>query len=248
MIPEEYETPAGTPVTAVTADEMRDVDRVAVEVISLTLTRMMEHAGRSLARTALETRDEAASPDGPVVVLAGAGGNGGGGLVCARHLANRSIPTTVVLDREPSELDGVPAEQLAILQRMDGPSIRTATESGVDGLPDPALVVDALLGYGLEGGPRGPAATLIEWSQSVDPPTLALDVPSGVDPTTGDEPGVAVRPDRTLTLALPKTGLRSVSGDLLLADLSIPSVVYEQLNIPYDQPFGDAFVVELQSR
>lgn len=230
-----FQTVAGTSVTAVTADEMRDVDRVAVEAVGLTLPRMMEHAGRSLAAEALAMSDET---DREIVVLAGGGGNGGGGLVCARNLLNRGIPTTVVLDREPSKLDGVPGEQLDILREMDA-TVRT------DEPPAASLVVDAILGYGLSGAPHGRTGELIEWIDSVDVPILSLDVPSGIDATSGDRPGAAVDPARTLTLALPKTGLADLSGDLLLADLSIPAVVYERLDIPSESPFGQKFTVEL---
>jgi NAD(P)H-hydrate epimerase len=230
-----FRTTAGTSVTAVTADGMRDVDRVAVEEIGLTLPRMMEHAGRSLAAEALAMRGDDARE---TVVLAGGGGNGGGGLVCARNLLNRDVPTTVVLDRAPGELDGVPGEQLSILQEM-GVAVRTEVP------PDASLVVDAILGYGLTGAPHGRAADLIEWTDSVDAPILSLDVPSGIDATTGERPGLTVHAARTLTLALPKTGLAELSGDLVLADLSIPTVVYDRLDIPYESPFGKRFVVDL---
>ena len=76
-------------VPAVTAAQMREVDRVAVEETGPNLYQMMEHAGRSLALTALEM----ATDDGPIVVLAGTGGNGGGGLAAARHLAAATSPS-----------------------------------------------------------------------------------------------------------------------------------------------------------
>lgn len=236
-----FHTPDETPVTAVAADEMREVDRVAVEDVGLTLTRMMEHAGRSLAVEAFATCEEQRD-ERPVVVLTGGGGNGGGGLVCARHLANREISTTVVLDRQPEDVSGVPGEQLAILQHIDYARVTTTTND----LPTPSVVVDALLGYGLRGKPQGEAATLIEWTQSVDASILSLDVPSGVDATTGETPGQAVEPDRTLTLALPKTGLTELPGELLLADLGIPGSVYSRLGIPYEPPFGSRFRVPVQ--
>jgi NAD(P)H-hydrate epimerase len=232
-----FQTPDGVAVPAVTADEMRDVDRVAVDTVGLTLPRMMEHAGRALARQALDARPP--DSDAPVVVLAGAGGNGGGGLVCARHLANRGLPTTVVLDREPGDITGVPGEQLGILDHTD------ASVTGEGEPPAPALVVDALLGYGLRGAPRGRAATLVEWTASVGAPVLSLDVPSGVDATTGETPGASVRPDLTLTLALPKTGLAGRPEQLVLADLSVPAAVYEHLEIPAVAPFRDGFQVPL---
>jgi NAD(P)H-hydrate epimerase len=233
-----FETPDGRSVPAVTAVEMREVDRIAVEEVGLTLRRMMEHAGRSLALEALETDD--LRPDGSVVVIVGGGGNGGGGLVCARHLANRAIPTTVVLDRDPREMEGVPGEQLDILDHIDHAHVRTNT-------PDttPTLVVDSLLGYGLDGAPRGTAETLIEWVGTLDTSVLSLDVPSGMDATTGETPGVALTPERTLTLALPKTGLTALTGELRLADLSIPATVYDQLDIPVETLFGSTFRVRL---
>ena len=82
-----FRTPTGRDVTAVTADEMRAVDRVAVEEVGLQLLQMMENAGRILAWHVREVRDER----GPVIVVAGNGGNGGGGMAYARHLVNRGI-------------------------------------------------------------------------------------------------------------------------------------------------------------
>jgi NAD(P)H-hydrate epimerase len=88
-----------------------------------------------------------------VTVLAGPGGNGGGGLVAARHLLNRGCTVSVVLS-DPDSLTPVPAHQADILRRMD---------QVITSLPAPAdLVVDALIGYSLRGDPTGPAATLIE--------------------------------------------------------------------------------------
>jgi NAD(P)H-hydrate epimerase len=70
-------------------------------------------------------------------------------------------------------------------------------------------------------------------------PTVSLDVPSGIDATTGETMGEAVAPTRTVTLALPKTGLDARTGELYLADISIPRTVYDRLDIEYEPPFGD---------
>jgi NAD(P)H-hydrate epimerase len=238
-----FEDPDGRPVTAVTAAEMRAVDRAAVEAIGLDLRRMMEHAGRGLAEAVLDVRLSDGS-DGHVAVLAGNGGNGGGGLACARHLANRDLPVRVVLDRDPAALDGVTAEQLRILEAMDvsigSPDGDAEVDAALDG-----LVVDALIGYGLTGAPRGAAAELIEAAGDTAETVVSLDVPSGTDATTGETPGAAVEPDHTVTLALPKTGLAAIGGDLRLVDLSIPATVYDRLDIEYANPFGDAFSVPL---
>jgi NAD(P)H-hydrate epimerase len=107
--------------------------------------------------------------------------------------------------------------------------------------------VDALIGYSLRGAPRGRAAELIALCNRCAGRVLSLDVPSGLDATTGDVPGVAIQPERTLTLALPKTGLHSLPGDLYLADIGIPPQVYEQLGLVYESPFREGYWIPLGS-
>jgi NAD(P)H-hydrate epimerase len=217
---------------------MRDVDRVAVEDVGLALRQMMENAGRNLAA---HTRELCTNSDAPVAVLAGNGGNGGGGMACARHLSNRDVPVSVVLDRDPADLDGAAAQQHGILDEMDIP-----VGVGSDALDAPAVVVDALIGYGLSGPLRDAAADLVDAARPADA-VLSLDVPTGRDATTGAQPGVAVAPDRVLTLALPKTGLAGGDWNLWLADISIPATVYDRLDIPDTDPFDD-YWVELVER
>ncbi|MFB6111736.1 MAG: NAD(P)H-hydrate epimerase [Halobacteriaceae archaeon] len=235
-----FRTPTGDPVTALTAAEMAAVDRVAVETVGLQLLQMMEHVGRGLAWHVRDCRTE----DGPVTIVAGSGGNGGGGLACARHLENRDIPVAVVLDRPPEALSGAVATQYQILAAMDV-SVTTDPERLTRG-PETGVVVDALIGYGLDGEVRPPMRGLIEGVNARDESIVSLDVPSGLDATTGDVRGVAVSPTRTVTLALPKTGLEVGSGALYLLDISIPRTVYERLDIEYDRPFGEADWVELK--
>lgn len=236
MVGPTFRTPDGDPVPTVTADEMRAVDRVAIEEVGLDLTQLMENAGRSLAWHAM------ALGDGPALVIAGAGGNGGGGLVCARHLANHGVDVEVVLDRELEAFTDVPGRQLAILQEM-GVTIRPPTE--LDRGLDASVLVDALIGYGLDSGVREPAWRLIETMNERSEPVISLDVPSGIDATTGKVRGVAVDPARTLTLALPKPGLIDRPEPIYLADISIPKTVYDRLDIDYPDPFGQCPWVEL---
>lgn len=227
-----FRTEDGTAVTAVTAEEMRAVDRVAVEAFGIDLLQLMENAGRTLAGRVREMTD------GPVAVVAGNGGNGGGGLCCARHLANRDVPVTVVLDRDGEELDGAAAVQYRILRAMGVP-----VETGTDRLRETAVdvVVDALIGYGLTGAPRGTAADLVTAMNEPPAAVVSLDVPTGRDATTGDAEGAVVDPDRVVTLALPKTGLAVESCPLVLVDISVPAGVYESLDIPYETPFGSEY-------
>jgi NAD(P)H-hydrate epimerase len=220
-------------VPALTADQMREVDRVMVEDLHIELIQMMENAGRNLAELAIVR-----FAPRHVAVLAGPGGNGGGGMVAARHLANRGCQVSVVLS-DPGALTPVPAHQADILGRM-----------GVIIAEEPAradLVVDALIGYSIRGNPTGPAAVLIEWANAQPGPILALDAPSGLDVTTGIQGTPTVQATATMTLALPKVGLLAAPsvGELYLADISVPPQVYQRFGIVAGPLFTDSPVVRV---
>jgi NAD(P)H-hydrate epimerase len=107
--------------------------------------------------------------------------------------------------------------------------------------------VDALVGYSLSGAPRGMFDALITWINEANAPVLSLDIPSGVDATTGATPGSAVRATVTLTLALPKVGLASDrAGRLWLADIGIPVETYRRAGIVFSWPRVPKFVVPLR--
>lgn len=202
-----------------TREEMVEVDRVMVEDLHIELVQMMENAGRQLAHLVIALHRPVTA-----IVLAGSGGNGGGGLVAARHLANRGVATTVVLGTPAERLTPVPAHQLDILQRMGVPVLDRPSSTA-------DVVIDALVGYSLRGAPRGRVAELVGAVPSIGGVVVALDAPSGVDVTDGSTPGAVVHADATLTLALPKRGLRDhpCVGALYLADISVPPAVYGPL-------------------
>lgn len=237
MVEPPFRTSDGVPVPAVSADEMREIDRVAVEDVGLELLQMMENAGRNLAGRVLERH-----PD-EVAVLAGNGGNGGGGLACARHLQNRDASVTVILDRAGDTLDGAAAVQHRILDEMGA---RVVTADVSDASSEADVIVDSLVGYGLRGEPRGRTRELIDRANAAETPIVSLDVPSGLDATTGDRPGSAVEPDEILTLALPKTGLLEAEASIYLADIGIPRTVYERVGIEYRVPFRESYCVGLE--
>lgn len=236
-----FVTEDGTPVPVVTAEQMREVDRMAVEETGPELLQMMENAGRSLAELVLnQLGDRYATTS--VLVLAGGGGNGGGGICAARRLAGR-VGEVILCLADAERLSDAAGQQLQIFAHTSGREVPPDALAALR----PDLVVDALIGYGLVSAPRGIAAEIIQWTNSCGAPTLSLDVPSGANASTGEASGVVVRPAATLTLALPKTGLASVStGTLFLADLGIPDKVYRRLGLPYRSPFGNRFWVELR--
>ncbi len=208
--------------------QMREVDRAMVEDYEISLLQMMENAGRCLADLA-RSRFLGGDPRGRrVLVLAGTGGNGGGGLVCARRLHNWGATVRVLITTGSHLLGEVPRHQHSILERM-GLEIDAAGDETE--LPDGDLVVDALIGYSLSGAPSGVAASLIRGTNSQTAPVLSLDVPSGVDTTAGTVYDPSVRATATMTLALPKEGLqmteaREAVGELYLADISVPPSLY----------------------
>jgi len=235
-----FVTPHRVTIPGVTAAEMREVDRIAIEQTGPALLQMMEHAGRSLAELVLESIAGAPS-HAAVVVLAGAGGNGGGGICAARHLAGRVADVALCL-AAPDRLTEAARAQRNTFQYSQGREI-TPVEL-VDANPD--VIVDALVGYGLSSAPRGTVAALIEWARARSCTIVSLDVPSGIDATTGTAPGLAILPTATVTLALPKTGLsREVAGRLFLADLGIPATAYRRAGITVVRPFCGSFVVPI---
>ena len=235
-----FQTQGGIAVPAVTAEQMREVDRIAVEEFGLGILQMMENAGRNLA---LNVLDMLGQTSGQVTVLAGAGGNGGGGLCCARHLHNRGFNVRLVLDRDATALTGAARDQLRILQAA---GLQPADSSQAkEAIRRSQIVVDALIGYSLRGMPRGRAAELIELCNEHAVQTLSLDVLSGLNATTGEAPGSVIRPERTLTLALPKTGLHSVPGELFLADIGIPPEVYGRLGLSFEPFYGQQYWIRL---
>jgi NAD(P)H-hydrate epimerase len=236
-------TEAGTQIPAVTAEEMREVDRIAIEETGPNLYQMMENAGRDLALLAIELLGKTWQ-GARIVVLAGSGGNGGGGICAARHLANRKLDVRLCL-AQPERLGEVNAWQLKIFRSTCGREIDKTQ------LPEqrPDLILDALIGYGLKSAPDEDMTQLIRWANSSGAPILALDVPSGVDATTGLALGACITPTWTMTLALPKIGLLPErTGELYLADLGIPQAAYRLLNFKYEDPFGARFWVRVHCR
>jgi NAD(P)H-hydrate epimerase len=145
------------------------------------------------------------------------------------HLARvRFLGGTVHVTRPDEKFTPVPAHQLDILRRMN---IRLHPGEEVAGDDPLDLVIDGVIGYSLQGAPTGTAGKLIRWANAQNAPVLSLDAPSGVDTTTGTVFVPAVKATATMTLALPKEGLRAPGvkahvGELYLADISVPPALY----------------------
>lgn len=211
----------------VTCEQMRALDRRAIEERGIPGLELMERAGRAVAEAAL--RLTAGDSERPVVIVCGGGNNGGDGLVAARLLAEKGRPVKVLLVTGGRELRGDAAENLKRLQeagsvpvqRADAEVVRRECEGA-------ALVVDALLGTGVSGELRSPAPEVIEAVNAAARPVLAVDIPSGLHADTGRPLGGAVMARETVTMGLPKLGLlmspgADYAGWVTVADIGLPS-------------------------
>jgi NAD(P)H-hydrate epimerase len=234
-------TDTGIEVPAISTAQMQEVDRIAMENTGPSLIQMMENAGRDLALLTMELLGKNWQ-HANIVVLAGTGGNGGGGICAARHLANHAGKIKLCITNL-DKLNSVPVYQRKIFHSTSGNEItsRDLQKETAD------FVLDAIIGYSLLAAPHGKALQFIQWANDVPAPILSLDVPSGIDSTSGNTPGEYIHAHHTLTLALPKTGLvPEKTGSLFLADIGIPQAVYRQLGIPYQIPFDTRYIIPLK--
>lgn len=213
-------------VPSATAAQMAEVDRVASEELGLSLELLMENASH---RTATAARLLLGGVAGKrIVALAGSGNNGGDALGALRHLIGWGADVRAVLSSPVERLRPLARKQHDILTALG-----VARETNID---HAHLLVDGLLGYSVSGGPRDAVADLIRAANASRVPILAVDLPSGLHPDTGEPLGVTIRAALTVTLALPKRGLlvtRSTAlvGELLLADIGIPPQAYDRVGI-----------------
>lgn len=232
----------------ITTNQMIEVDRLMIEEYGITLIQMMENAGRGLAILARDQFLDGNVIGKSVLVLAGPGGNGGGAMVAARHLAGWGVDVQVALSHDEERITPVPQHQLSILRRMGVPIL--AGEEVLSGTHD--LIIDGVLGYSLKGAPRGLSAKLIQAANKNNAPILSLDMPSGVDATSGIVHSPAIYAAATLTLALPKVGLsasttRQNVGELFCADIGVPAALYGKKSIGMAHPnlFATSDIVKI---
>ncbi len=210
-----------------TAEEMRQVDRRAIEEIGIPSLVLMENASIGVADAIAESFAELET----VAIFCGPGNNGGDGLALARHLDARGYALRVFLVIGSSQPRGDAAVQLEILERsgLAVETIDAAAEiprlvaqcAGYD------LIVDALFGTGLGRPLSGHFAELVEGLNAVGKPILAVDLPSGLDGSRAEPPGPHLRAVMTVTFAAPKVAhvfppAADVVGEVVVTDLGIP--------------------------
>jgi NAD(P)H-hydrate epimerase len=216
-----------------TREQVREIDRRAMEDYHIPGIVLMENASRAAAEAA-----EPFLPAHGVAILCGGGNNGGDGLAIARHLHNRGHKVAIVFGTDPDRLKGDALVQWRIVQAMRLPAFYfdpTNESTGVLVLREAGLIVDALFGTGLADPPREDAVPLIEACNEgalFQRPVLAVDVPSGLDCNTGRPLGACVRATRTITFVAEKTGFaaeeaRQYLGEVVIGDIGCPKELIE---------------------
>lgn len=212
-----------------TAAQMREADRQAIEEIGLPGALLMENAGRAAAAV-LQQRFADSFP-GPVLVLAGKGNNGGDGYVLARTLQQAGWQVHTLVLAAAESIAGDAALHLQILLRCGGAvefvSADAALEVALSRQTGVRVAVDALLGTGLANAVQGLYARAIDWLNEGTAPILALDIASGVDATRGRILGHAVQASATVSFAAAKLGQvlypgAACCGSLEVVDIGLP--------------------------
>jgi len=230
-------------LTYVTAEEMRRIDQAAIEEYGIDVLSLMENAGAAAAILARRIMGGNTCQK-RIACLAGKGNNGGDGFVASRHLHNWGAEVATVLSSEKEGLGEIAVRQLRSIEAMGVPVLDASADlAGFD------LLLDALLGYNVKGAPREGVANIIRKANDSRIPILAVDIPSGLDPTTGEPNDPCIIAKATVTLALPKTGFlnpasRRFVGDLFLGDVSIPRQVYTRFS-QVSPPFQKGQVIRI---
>jgi NAD(P)H-hydrate epimerase len=217
----------------VTAEQMRSLDAATIEEIGLPGLVLMETAGRAVAEVvwAELCRASGLPGNGTVAVLCGTGNNGGDGHVVARCLRERAVPATVYLAGARERVRGDAAVQLAVYERCGGQVVpvgdAAALAAAAGAIRAAAVVVDALLGTGLDREVSGHLRGLIELINGCPGRIVSVDIPSGLSADRGVPLGVAVRPHCTVTMGFLKVGLAvapgyAAAGAVTVAEIGIP--------------------------
>jgi len=214
-------------MAAVTAREIQKIDRIAIEKCGIPPLILMENAGGAVAREIC--RDFRKKSGLKVCVFCGTGNNGGDGFVAARHLASRGARVRVFLVGNTGQLKPDAAVNARILKYYGCRVEKVDAENNelVKAIKSADVIIDALFGVGLNRDLGEPWVTLINKINCFGRPVYAVDVPSGLDATTGKILGTAIKADKTVTFTCAKTGFyrgqgpRHV-GKAVVAEIGIP--------------------------
>lgn len=213
------------PRRIISIKEASILDRKAEVILGVDSSLLMENAGRSIAEEALKLL----RPKVQAAVFCGKGNNAGDGFVAARHLLAKGIKVKVFLAAKKSGLKGIARDNYKILLRLKQ-KIRILDERRLKNLAKEirhyGLVIDALLGIGLKGAPRGLIGKVIIILNNSGKPVISIDVPSGLNADHGKAEGACIKAKRTITFIALKKGMlkkeaKKYCGKIIVRDLGV---------------------------
>ena len=204
---------------------LMEVDRRAVEDFGIEVPVLMENAGRQVAEVARSYMMEGSA----VLIIAGAGNNGGDGLVAARHLANRGHQVQILLICDESKFTGAAQKQLQIVRKMELPVVILPRQNDalirwLENSDVGDAVVDAMFGTGLNRPLDAPVKDLIMQLNNANHRVISVDIPSGLDCDTGQALGIAVQAAHTVSFCGMKIGFESADAIRYLGQISIGDI------------------------
>ncbi|MCK4850389.1 MAG: NAD(P)H-hydrate epimerase [Phycisphaerae bacterium] len=212
-------------------DQVREVDRRAIDDYGIPGIVLMENASRGLAQVARQKLGHSVNPR--VAIVTGTGNNAGDGFAVARHLHNAQCQPVVLIAGAERRIAGDARTNLEIIKRMSlCLKLLSQDQRGLAELADELqraeLVIDAIFGTGLSGQVRGFYKDVIERINSNSTPVLAVDIPSGLDCDTGQPLGLAVRAQTTVTFVARKMGFDApgadaYTGQVFVVDIGAPT-------------------------
>ena len=205
----------------ITVDQMYNIENKGHDMGFLKKF-MMENAGAAAVRRLLEKIGDVDSKN--ILIFVGLGNNGGDGLVMARHLAGYGAKVTVMLLGEPGNIKTEESNwNWSILQKMPSVKLKSGNSLEFDFKPD--VIIDGILGTGISGEIREPYASAINYINETDCYKFAVDVPSGLDPQTGETANIFTKCDMTVTFHKMKQGIpkrKDLTGELFAEKIGIP--------------------------
>ena len=211
-----------------TRDQVRAVDAWAINTLGIPGVVLMENAGRGCAELIREKLIDVSDPR--VCIFCGTGNNGGDGYVIARHLINSGFDVTVVVCGDRGKIKGDAKINLDILERMGqtvvllSPADSDAAVRVADLAASADMLVDSLFGTGLNGPLRDDWKQLVEALNACECPTLAVDIPSGLDCDTGQPLGAAIEASWTVTFVAVKKGFTSAQAARYTGEIFVASI------------------------
>ncbi len=216
----------------ITSNQMTKVDDLAVNKYGIKIEQMMENAGRNLANFVSKLNPKS------VLIMFGKGNNGGGGLVAARHLLIKGINVKII---SPSKnLNKIVENQLKIIKKLNVKEVKKINNE--------EIIIDALLGYNIKGNPKTKFAELIKKANKAKEKgskIISLDIPSGINPDNGEKYSPYIQADYTLTLALPKIGLKKIKK-VFLVNIGIPNKIYLDIGIKIKNYFKNKDIIKIK--